>query len=104
MRVLTLTSASTATGVGEDYTVLQHGGQGSFARGIVQALLTGTATVALQGSLDGTNWVSLVDYSGNGADEVGLMPYVRGNVTSFTSGAVTLKLAVPSELQVTAVA
>ena len=57
-----------------------------------------TATVKIQGSLDGDNWFDLV--TATDADEIGQVnayPHMRGNVSSYTSGTinVTLFAAIP---------
>lgn len=91
MAVATLLNAVAATGAGtareysDDVRVRS-------AYGMVQAVITGSATVALEGSLNGTNWFPVTSFSASGAQVAELPPRVRGNVTAFTSGTVTLLL------------
>ena len=52
------------------------------------------ATVALQGSVDGTTWFlvgTALTADGIVSDGSGL-PYYRGNVTAWTSGTITVKM------------
>jgi len=53
-----------------------------------------TATVALQGSLDGTNWSTQgTALTANGIVTIANAPtYLRANVTAWTSGAITAKI------------
>ena len=89
MAVTTLLNAVTATGAGASYQFSDQTRQRS-PQSIVQAVLTGTATAALEGSLDGTNWFTVYSFTSSGAQLVDLPPRVRGNVTARTSGAITL--------------
>lgn len=60
---------------------------------IAQFVITGTATAKLEGSMDGTNWETIVSASASSAyaDLPSFSSY-RGNVTSWTSGTITLML------------
>jgi hypothetical protein len=53
-----------------------------------------TATVAFQGSLDGTNWSTLgTALTANGIVTVQNAPkYLRANVTAWTTGSITAKV------------
>lgn len=53
-----------------------------------------TATVAVQGSLDGTNFVTIGSALTADGTVSSTTPYkyIRGNVTSYTSGTITAKL------------
>ena len=57
------------------------------------ATITATATCTIQGSIDGTNWVTV----GTALTASGVVnasapyKYLRANVTAFTSGTVTCK-------------
>jgi hypothetical protein len=53
-----------------------------------------TATVAFQGSLDGTNWSTIgTALTANGIVIVQNAPkYLRANVTAWTSGSITAKV------------
>lgn len=91
--VVTLLNAVQSTGTGNSE---QIGGIGpAAATGVVQVVITGTATVALEGSLDGTNWFEITSVSSSGGQAVTAPVYVRGNVTSYSSGDVTLMFQAP---------
>lgn len=63
------------------------------------AQVTGTfvATVHLEGSNDGTNWVSIGNVTAAGSiANTAAWAYVRGNVTAYTSGTVTMVIAAGS--------
>ena len=47
-----------------------------------------TATVSVDGSLDGTNWVSLISKTADFAGTVPAFPFMRGRVTAYTSGTI----------------
>jgi hypothetical protein len=53
-----------------------------------------TATVAFQGSLDGTNWSTIgTALTANGIVTIANAPkYLRANVTAWTSGSITAKI------------
>jgi hypothetical protein len=53
-----------------------------------------TATVAFQGSLDGTNWSTIgTALTANGIVTIANSPkYLRANVTAWTSGSITAKV------------
>jgi hypothetical protein len=53
-----------------------------------------TATVAFQGSLDGTNWSTIgTALTANGIVTIANAPkYLRANVTAWTSGTITAKI------------
>ena len=93
-----LLTAATSTGAGA--TTLVSGEKRTY-----QATITGTgaltATVAIQVSNDGTNWItqSTITLSGTGYDTDGAAleapwPYVRGNVTAITGTAAAVTLTV----------
>lgn len=83
----TLLNAAEATGAGPvfnppaDATVRLH------------ATISNTATVKLQGSIDGTTWFDLYTVTATEAFTSDAWPYLRGNVTAYTSGTVTLLAA-----------
>lgn len=56
----------------------------------VHAIISGTATVKLQGSIDGTTWFDLYTATATEAFTSESWPYMRGNVTAYTSGTVTV--------------
>lgn len=47
-----------------------------------------TATVNVEGSLDGTNWVQLLSKTADFAGVVPAFPYLRGKITAYTSGTI----------------
>ncbi|MDR3473416.1 MAG: hypothetical protein P4M09_17290 [Devosia sp.] len=51
-----------------------------------------TATVSIDGSIDGTNWLSLISKTADFIGTVPAMPYMRVNVTAWTSGSITALL------------
>jgi hypothetical protein len=51
-----------------------------------------TATVKIQGSLDGTNWVDLASATADEGGGVTAMPYMRANVTAYTTGTIVAEL------------
>ena len=84
----TLLSAVTATGAS---TAIQcDGGAPAF----LQVNGITTATVAFQGSLDGTNWYTLGSaLTADGIVTVANAPrYLRANCTAYTSGTITAKV------------
>jgi len=87
MSEITLIDGATETGAGA-----AHDLRDPFSPGAVQAVVSGTATVKLQGSLNGTDWCDIASFTGNDAAEVTALRYVRGNVTAHTSGTVSLIL------------
>ncbi|SDD72069.1 hypothetical protein [Rhodospira trueperi] len=89
MNEITLIGGATGPGVGDAQDLGRP-----FCSGVVQSIVGGTATVKLQGSLDGTNWTDVATFTGNDAAEVTALRYMRGNVTAHTSGAVSLILGV----------
>jgi hypothetical protein len=89
--MFTLLNAVTATGAGTAQP-LSEAVRIRRGSGICQCVHTGTATTELQGSLDNTNWFTIVAFSASGAYTVELPSWVRGNVTARTSGAITLLL------------
>ncbi len=81
--------ANAATSAGAQSSVSGLGSNRAY-----QAIITGTATVALQGSLDDVNWVTLrTSTASEGFSTKEPWAWVRANVTSYTSGAVTMIVA-----------
>ena len=85
---ITLLSAVGATG--ESKAVQVDGGVPAF----LQVSGITSATVALQGSLDGTNWSTLgTALTANGIVTVANAPkYLRANCTVFVTGTITAKI------------
>ena len=85
---ITLLNAVGATG--ESKAVQVDAGQPAF----LQVSGITSATVALQGSLDGTNWSTLgTALTANGIITVANAPkYLRANCTAYTSGTITAKV------------
>jgi hypothetical protein len=69
-----------------------YGGKG---QRVSQVLITGTATVQMQASVDNDNWISLGDpiTASGGYESEAPWPYMRANVTSYSSGAVSVWVA-----------
>ncbi len=68
-------------------------------RKVWQVITTGTATIQIRGSCDGTNWVVLTTVTATGATNEGWIdnepwPFMDANVSAYTSGTVTVHLAV----------
>ena len=84
----TLLNAVTATGASSAVQV--DGGQPVF----LQVNGITSATVVLQGSLDGTNWSTLGSaLTGDGLVIIANAPkYVRANCTVYVSGTITAKI------------
>ena len=85
---ITLLNAVGATG--ESKAVQVDTGQPAF----LQVSGITSATVALQGSLDGTNWATIgTALTANGIVTIQNAPkYLRANVTAWTSGSITAKI------------
>jgi len=85
---ITLLNAVVATG--ESKAVQADAGQPAF----LQVSGITTATVAFQGSLDGTNWSTIgTALTANGIVTIANAPkYLRANVTAWTSGSITAKI------------
>lgn len=47
-----------------------------------------TATVLIEGSLDGTNWVQLLSKTADFAGVVTAFPFMRGHISAYTSGTI----------------
>lgn len=88
-RTVQLLNAVSATGAGAIQTFDTDGVGGKY--GIVQAEITGTATVQIQGRLSATApWVTVAEFTASGANEILMMPEMRGNVSARTSGTISL--------------
>ena len=85
---VTLLSAVTATGASQ--AVQADAGQPAF----LQVSGITSATVALQGSLDGSNWSTIgTALTANGIITIANAPtYLRANCTAYTSGTITAKV------------
>jgi hypothetical protein len=85
---ITLLSAVGATGASK--AVQADAGQPAF----LQVSGITSATVALEGSLDGTNWSTIgTALTGNGIVTVQNAPkYLRANCTVYVSGTITAKI------------
>lgn len=91
MALTQLLDAATATGAGTTYHFSDQTRQKS-PQAIVHAIISNTATAALQGSINGTDWFTIYSFTSTGAQLIDLPPQVRGNVTAYTSGAVSMVL------------
>ena len=85
---VTLLSAVVATGASKAVQV--DGGQPAF----LQVSGITSATVALQGSLDGTNWSTIgTSLTADGLITVANAPkYLRANCTVYVTGTITAKI------------
>ena len=85
---ITLLNAVVATGASQ--AVQADAGQPAF----LQVSGITTATVAFQGSLDGSNWSTIgTALTANGIVTIQNAPnYLRANVTAWTSGTITAKV------------
>ena len=85
---VTLLSAVTATGASQ--AVQADAGQPAF----LQVSGITSATVALQGSLDGTNWSTIgTALTANGIITIANAPtYLRANCTVYVTGTITAKI------------
>ena len=82
----TLLDAVDATAAGDEIEI-------SALNKVAQVFGTFVGTVHLQGSLDGTNWVSLGNLTAAGKiSNTEPWKYVRGNVTAYTSGNISMIL------------
>jgi hypothetical protein len=84
-KVHTLLSAVEATGAGTGVKSEVLGSVSYQCKGIT------TATVALQASIDGTNYETVASMTADGVASVaGPFKMIRANVTAWTSGAITV--------------
>jgi pectate lyase len=85
---ITLLSAVTATGASQ--AVQADAGQPAF----LQVSGITSATVALQGSLDGSNWSTIgTALTANGIVTIANAPtYLRANCTVYVTGTITAKI------------
>lgn len=85
LKRINLLNGVSATGAGVTVHVVVPTGVENFryaVRGI------GTATVELEGSIDGTNWASLKSVTSDEGGLVTAFPYMRANITSYGSGTI----------------
>lgn len=85
---VTLQDAATATGAGTAWGPIQD----VFAYQTIQVVVTGTATVQCQGSLDGTTYETLGSLTATGSCVTeGAWKYIRANISACSSCTVTAK-------------
>lgn len=85
---VTLQDAATATGAGTAWGPIQD----VFAYQTIQVVITGTATVQCQGSLDGTTYETLGSLTATGSCVTeGAWKYIRANISVCTACTVTAK-------------
>jgi len=61
--------------------------------GIVKTIISNTATAAIEGSLDKSTWLALDSNTASAWTDLPFVPrFIRGNVTAFTSGTVTMTI------------
>lgn len=87
--LIQLAAAKAATGAGAASHVAVPLGKDN-----VPVAIYGTfvGTVSVDGSIDGTNWVSLLSKTAAFAGTVTALPYMRANVTAYTSGAINVQI------------
>lgn len=85
-QVYNLLNGVTATGAGPTVTPVHPRGDHENLNVVIRGITT--ATVALEGSLDGTNWVAITSKTADYAGKVADFPYLRANVTAYTSGTI----------------
>lgn len=88
MKLTTLLADAVATGAGTAYTT--EGYEESSAQAVVTGI--GTATVVIEGSIDGTTYLTLDTVTADGIITVPLLPHVRANVTAYTAGTINATL------------
>ena len=88
-KFLQLLTAKAATGAGASFHITVPEGKEN-----VPVAIYGTfvGTVSIDGSIDGTNWVSLISKTAAFTGVVPALPYLRGNVTAYTSGAINVQV------------
>lgn len=86
-----LFTAKAATGAGSSVKVAVPTGVQNIPY-VVRGTFVGT--VVLEGSVDGTNWVAIngASKTAPSADTVPAFPWMRANVTAYTSGSITVDL------------
>jgi len=62
-------------------------------KAVFQIAGTYVGTTKIQVSLDGTNWADLIPTTSTGVWEGITYPYMRGNVTAYTSGSITAMMS-----------
>lgn len=92
MRTLTLVDGQSATGVGSAFELVPRS---PATESVAQIVIADTATAAVQGSHDGTNWYDLLSSSSSTGQAVTLPRFVRGNVTAHTAGTVSVFIGLP---------
>jgi hypothetical protein len=88
-RKLSLLAAKNSTGAGTAFRIDVPAGKEN-----VPLVIHGTfvGTVSVDGSLDGTVWQSLTSKTAAFIGVVPAFPYMRGNVTAYTSGAINVDI------------
>ena len=90
MATFTLLDAVTSTGNSDAFR-----SQENLARKIsYQVSGSFVGTVALQGSLDGVSWLNAAAaLTAPGIGTIDWFPFIRANVSAYTSGSITVKIA-----------
>ncbi len=94
MAIYQLATNQAATGVGAA-GIVQPSRSKFYKRGVLHVQGITTATVVLQGSLDGTNFATIATRLADGVQDVPLPKFIRSNVTAYTAG--TINVFVESE-------
>jgi hypothetical protein len=82
-----LLTAAGAVGAGSAVTPLRDHHNES-QQGTIGIKISATATCKIEGSFDNVTWFQLASVSANAAQLVPLCPFMRANVTAWTSGTV----------------
>lgn len=90
---LQLLNAVTVAGAGTSYRPTRRQVFTPVESGVFQAIITGVASVNIEGSADGINWAQLANLTNSGIIAIQLCSWMRANVISYTSGTVTAFLS-----------
>jgi hypothetical protein len=88
-KALSLLANRTATATGSTFKIQPPTGQENVPvviRGIT------TATVLIEGSLDGTNWGTLTSKTADFYGTVAAFPFMRARISAYTSGTISVDL------------
>lgn len=92
-RVYELFVAKAATGVSDIFgPFISKAGENMTGR--VNIYISNTATVTLWGSEDSTNWTAFSVKTASSLEDLSVPQYVKAEVTSYTSGTVSVSLVV----------
>ncbi len=90
--MITLIDGVSATTSNSGTNVLDVSGEFQDKQMRFQVTISNTATVQIYVSNDNTNWVSVSSKTSSGVYENIVWPYVKADVTAYTSGTITCTL------------